>query len=166
MSLSGSNSSTTLSNGTSWCAYAPSVTSLASLTNSRKLFPPSTFPLNTSVLTKKPINPSVSPLVRFAMAVPTQTSSCLAYLDSTTWNAASSTMKGVAPSLCASAFTSPHSPFGHSSPFVPPRYVCTAGLGLSVGNSSAAGAPSNALLQYPSCSSSTSPCSHSLCHTA
>ncbi len=147
MSRSSCSSSTSLSKGTSWCAYAPSVVSLTCRTSSRKLCPCSSFALSTSVLTKKPISPSVSARVRLAMAVPTLTSSCPAYLPSTVWKAASSTMKGVAPSCCASVFTASQSPFDHWKVRVSPRKLCAAGRGLSVGSSSALGAPSSCLRQ-------------------
>ncbi len=75
-SLSDCSSSTSLSKGTSWCAYAPNVTSFTCPSSSRKVCPDESFVLSTSVLTKKPISPSVSALVRLAMAVPTHTSSC------------------------------------------------------------------------------------------
>ncbi len=166
MSRSGCSCSTSLSKGTSWCAYAPSVVSRTCLSSSRKVELPSSRARSTSVLTKKPISPSVSARVRLAMAVPTLTSSCLAYLPSTVWNAASSTMKGVAPSCCASVFTASQSPFDHWKLRVSPRKLCTAGRGLSVGSSSACGAPVSCCFQYASCASSTSPFSHSRCHTA
>ena len=73
---SGCSSATSCSNGTSWCSYAPSVAvahaaqQLAEGWDRRARSVRST-----SVLTKKPISPSVSARVRPAMGLPTTTSS-------------------------------------------------------------------------------------------
>ena len=59
-SRSGCSSSTSCSKGRSWCAYAPSVASRTRRSSSRKLGSPDRSVRSTSVLTKKPISPSIS----------------------------------------------------------------------------------------------------------
>ncbi|CAM4075511.1 hypothetical protein COSO111634_32725 [Corallococcus soli] len=73
---SGLSSSTSFSNGTSWCANAPRVVSRTCLSRSRNVGLPSRFARNTSVLTKKPMRPSSSARLRPAMGEPTLTSCC------------------------------------------------------------------------------------------
>jgi hypothetical protein len=70
---------------------------------------------STSVLTKKPISPSTSPRARPAMGLPTTTSSLPVYLESSTCEAASSTMYSVAPSRWPSAFKRASSSPGSST---------------------------------------------------
>src|ERR1051326_5148539 len=72
---SGRNSSTSRSNGTSWCAYAPSAASRTRPSSSRNVTPARTPTRSTSWLTKNPMSPSVSGRVRFATSVPTTISS-------------------------------------------------------------------------------------------
>ena len=59
-SRSGRNSSTSFSNGTSWCAYASRATSRTRPNTSRKLGLPDSSLRSTSVFTNNPINPSSS----------------------------------------------------------------------------------------------------------
>ncbi|GHG95809.1 hypothetical protein GCM10012319_59650 [Comamonas sp. KCTC 72670] len=100
------------------------------------------------------------------MGEPTSTSSCPECRASTAWNAASSTMKGVAPSRWASASTASLSASGSRTGADAPWWLSTAGRGLSVGNSSACGAPFSCCRHQSNCRFSASPRSHSRCHTA
>ncbi|CAM4039265.1 hypothetical protein COSO111634_31780 [Corallococcus soli] len=72
----GCSASTSFSNGTSWCAYAPSVTAFTRRSSSTKDGSPSNCVRSTSVLTKKPMSPSVCGWLRPAMGAPMLTSSC------------------------------------------------------------------------------------------
>ncbi|HEX2206429.1 MAG TPA: hypothetical protein VHG93_02045, partial [Longimicrobium sp.] len=72
---SGRSSSTSRSNETSWCSYAPSVPARTRRSTSRKRGLPERSARSTSTFMKRPISPSVSPRVRPAMVLPTTTSS-------------------------------------------------------------------------------------------
>ncbi|GMU01717.1 hypothetical protein KH5H1_58370 [Corallococcus caeni] len=68
--------STSFSKGRSWWAYAASVVAFTWASSVRNESPGSMRARSTSVLTKKPMSPSVSARLRLAMAEPTSTSSC------------------------------------------------------------------------------------------
>ncbi len=72
------SSSTSLSKGSSWWSYAPSALSRTRPSSSPQVGSPDRSARMASMLTKKPISPSVSCRVRPAMGVPTTTSSCAA----------------------------------------------------------------------------------------
>ena len=75
-SRSGRSSSTSVSNGRSWRSNAASALSRTWRSRSRKVEAAPRSARNTSVLTKKPISPSVSARLRLAIGEPTSTSSC------------------------------------------------------------------------------------------
>ncbi len=75
-SRSGRSSSTSRSNGSSSCAYAPSAAARTRRSASRKVGSPSSSARSASVLAKKPTTPSVSARPRLATGVPTTTSVC------------------------------------------------------------------------------------------
>ncbi len=138
---SGRSSATSLSKGTSWCSYAPSVTSRTRPTSARKLGSPDRSVRSTSVLTKKPISSSTSPRPRPATGLPTTTSSLPLYRDSSVWKAPSATMYSVTPSCRPSARSLSSTSAGSWTCSLAPRKLCTAGRGWSVGSSSSSGAP-------------------------
>jgi hypothetical protein len=70
---------------------------------------------------------------------------------------ASMVMNSVAPSRRLSAFSDSESSPGSDSDSCAPRKVCAGGRGLSVGNSSTGGQPSNCARQYASSSLSDPP---------
>ncbi len=70
----GSSSSTSFSNGTSWCMYAPSVASRTRPSRAAKLGSPDASTRRTRVLTKQPMMLSASARVRPAIGVPTSRS--------------------------------------------------------------------------------------------
>ncbi|CAM3561408.1 hypothetical protein COSO111634_19335 [Corallococcus soli] len=67
---------TSSSNGRSWCAYAPNAVSFTRRSSVRKVGASSNRVRMASWLTKKPMRPSVSAWLRFAMSVPTTMSVC------------------------------------------------------------------------------------------
>ncbi len=120
----------------------------------------------TSVLTKKPISPSVSSRVRPAIGVPTDTSSSPDQRDSRSCQAASSVMNSVAPSRRASARSARDVSAESARPTLCARAPCTLGRGRSVGSSSSGGAPARRSRHHPSWASSTSPESQPRCQAA
>src|SRR5215472_3277627 len=159
-SRSGCSSSTSCSNGRSWCSYAPSAPSRTRPSTSPRLgFPPSSVRI-ASVFTKNPTSPSTSRIVRFAIGDPTTTSSLPLHLDSTTCHPLSSVMYSVVPR----SRPTPRSPLISSSPSSNrtdlPRKLATAGRTRSSPTSSTRGAPLRRSTQYPRCRSSPPPSSH------
>ena len=75
----GASACTTRSNGASWCAYAPSAAARPLARTSRKLGSPERSARSASVFAKNPSSSAVSGRVRFAIGVPTTTSSCPVY---------------------------------------------------------------------------------------
>ncbi len=160
------SASTRRSNGTSWCWYAPSVPSRTRPSSAWNDGLPERSVRSASVLTKKPISPSVSRRVRLAMGVPTTTSSCPDQRASNRSSAASSTMYGVAPSRLASVRT-PSAVSGASARNTyPARGSGAAARGWSVGSSSTGGAPPRRSRHQAICPSRTSPASQARCQTA
>jgi hypothetical protein len=76
---------------------------------------------STSVLTKKPISPSTSLLVRPATGVPTLIRSSPVYRYSSAWKAAKSSMNSVTPSLRLTCLSDSVSCPSNSKPTVAPR---------------------------------------------
>ncbi len=159
------SSSTTFSNGVSWCANASSVASLTWPRNARKGWPASTRARSTTVLTKNPATRSSSARSRPATTVPTAMSSWPDQRCSSTWQAAASTMNSVASVPRASSRSRPVTPAGTANPTVAPAEVRTAGRGRSAGSSSGV-TPSSAAVQYATRRVSASPVSRSRCQTA
>ncbi len=89
---SGASSSTSFSNGTSWCAKAPSAVSRTRRSSPAKPGSPDRSVRRGSVFTKNPTSPSSSACVRPATGVPTTTSSSPAYFARSAWKAARSAM--------------------------------------------------------------------------
>ncbi len=141
-SRSGASSSTILSKGRSWWAYAPKVRSRTCRSSSRKVGLPDRSARSARVLTKKPISASISLRFRLAMGVPAITSSCPAWRASSACQAASSGMKSVAPSARASSRSAAEVAADTRTPTLPPWKVGAAGRGRSVGSSSTGGSPS------------------------
>src|SRR5688500_12862265 len=156
----GCTTSTTCSNGTSWCPYPDSVVSFTCSSSSATPCGPLTLSRNASVFTKKPISPSTSVRCRFATGTPSTTSSCPLNLDSTTDQAPHSTMNNVASCRRASCLSPSLSFAPRFTPTAPPRKLCTAGRPRSVGSSSSTGASFRCSFQYCSCRLCTSPLSH------
>ncbi|CAM4039400.1 hypothetical protein COSO111634_31800 [Corallococcus soli] len=111
--------------------------------SSRKVGSPPSRVRSTSVLTKKPMSPSVSLRVRPAMGAPTLTSSCSAQRESTAWKPASRPMNSVAPSCWHSAVRSCASFLGKRSWKLEPGCREPGDRGRSVGSASDAGAPAS-----------------------
>ncbi len=125
---------------------------------------PNTLVRMASVLTKNPMRPSVSFLVRLAMGVPTMRSVCPVILANRMKKALNSVMYNVAPILRLSAATSAESSAGMVAPAIAPRDVCKAGLGLSVGNSMTGRSPPSDVRQNSSSRLRTVPLNQARCH--
>ncbi len=146
-SRSGCNASTNHSKGASWCAYAPSVVSRTRATRVVNAGSPDRSVRSASVLTNKPIRPSISARPRPAMGVPTTRSAWPVWRSSSVLKAASKTMKSVAPSRRASACRASAVVCGSVKRSVSPLRLSTDGRGLSAGSSSG-GAAARRSRQY------------------
>jgi hypothetical protein len=155
----GLSASTSRSKGSAWCSKAPSAVSRTRSTSAAKEGAPSSRVRSASVPAKKPISRSASGVGRFATGVPTTTSSSPDQRPRSAAQAASSTMKGVAPCARASSATRSAVPGGRWKPTDPPRPLGSAGRGRSVGRSSSGGAPASASRHQPSSASSAGPAS-------
>src|SRR5262249_27613425 len=121
-----------------------------------------------------PCIPSVSFLVRFAIALPTNTSRCPLCRHSTTPNPASITMYSVAPCRRLSRFTPSLTSLLISTSTLPPRYPLAPSASAPAAASPLPPPPPaptppppfSRSRQYPICLSSSSPLSHFRCHTA
>jgi len=125
----GFRTSTSFSNGRSWWANASSVVARTSRSNVRNPPAPSTRVRNASVLAKKPTRPSSSVRRRPAMGVPTTMSCWPVQRESSTLNAANSSMKSVTPSAAASCRSRVLSSGDRPWPRRCPRYVWRRGRG-------------------------------------
>ncbi len=167
----GLTSSTSRSNGRSWCAYAARSVSRTRPTSSRKLGSPPVSVRSTSVLTNIPTRSSSASSVRPAITDPMGMSVPAPSRVSSAASAACTTMNRLAFASRAS-FTNAACSSGSISRWtVSPRWVAVAGRGRSAGSSSWSGSPSSADRQNAICretrlSGSVSSPSSSRCHSA
>ena len=125
---------------------------------------PNTLVRIASVLTKNPMRPSVSFLVRLAMGVPTMRSVCPVMRANRMKKALNSVIYNVAPILRLNAETFTESSAGMVTLAIAPRDVCRAGLGLSVGNSMTGRSPPSDVRQNSNSRLRTVPLNQARCH--
>ncbi|CAA9359075.1 MAG: hypothetical protein AVDCRST_MAG68-4253 [uncultured Gemmatimonadetes bacterium] len=150
----------------SWCRCASRARAFTRASSSATVGLPERSMRSASVLTKKPISPSISTRPRLAVGVPITTSSCPERRASTAAHPASSVMNSVVPWRSASALSPAVSSSSSSTGTDAPEGSRCAGRARSAGSSSSSGAPLRVAPQYASCSWSTSPLTDRRCHAA